>query len=224
MSARRDAGSGDGGLPGAVVTGGDIVVPGRGTVVPGGDTIATGGAVVPHGGAVVPGGDTGGPGDVVLDGSGRQPSDAHLPADERPPSNERPPADDRLLLLAQDAAEVPLISALMQDATVLGGDIAYDARARRLVLLANRYRWEAGTPTRVRAALRIEGVLRVQRRGWSAVGADAVLDLLALTVADAALTLSFAAGPTIRVEIECVELLLEDIGRPHAAARTPAHR
>ncbi len=132
--------------------------------------------------------------------------------------------DDRLLLLAQAEDEVPLLSALVQDATVRGGDIGWDRRARRLVLLVNRYRWEAGVPSRIRSALRLESVLHVQRRDWRRVAPDDVLDLLALTVAGDFATLAFAAGPTIRAEIECVDIILEDVSGPWAAGRKPGHR
>ena len=133
----------------------------------------------------------------------------------------------RLLLLANEAAEVPLLSALVQDAVVHAADIAWEARAKRLVLLVNRFRWEAGDATRVRCALRFEHVTRVRRRAWP--HGDAVLDLLAITAegagdaAAAALTLAFAAGPTLRVDAECVDLILEDLGEPWPAAREPAH-
>ncbi|MGI4875982.1 MAG: DUF2948 family protein, partial [Janthinobacterium lividum] len=108
-----------------------------------------------------------------------------------------PVADSRLLLLAQDADEVPLISALVQDAIVQPADIGYDRRARRLVLLVDRYRWEAGDRSRVRSALRIESVTRVQRRGWTDSAPHdpgiTVLDLLAFVVEDDVLTITFAA-------------------------------
>lgn len=130
----------------------------------------------------------------------------------------------RLLLLANEAEEVPLISALVQDAVVHAGDVAWQPTARRLVLLVNRFRWEAGNavPTRVRCALRLENVTRLQRRAW---GPAVILDLLAVTVEDdgAALTLAFAGGPTLRAAVECIDLILEDIGEPWPASREPAH-
>ena len=134
--------------------------------------------------------------------------------------------EGRLLLLANEAAEVPLISALVQDAVLHAADVAWEPKARRLVLLVNRFRWEAGDATRVRCALRVEHVTRVQRRAWPA--GDAVLDLLAITVDDAAdgaatLTLAFAAGPTLRAAAECVDLILEDLGEPWPASREPGH-
>lgn len=138
------------------------------------------------------------------------------------------PADERLLLLAQEADEVPLLSALLQSATLRPGDIAYDARARRLVLLVNRYRWEApATRTRVRSALRIESVLSVQRRAWPDRQphdpGTTVLELLAFTLADDMLTLNFAAGPALRVRVECPDILLEDVSGPWAATSEPRH-
>ncbi|MGI4881246.1 MAG: DUF2948 family protein [Janthinobacterium lividum] len=132
------------------------------------------------------------------------------------------PADERLLLLAHEPDEVPLISALMQDATVRLVDVGYDSRARRLVLLTNRFRWEADGATRVRCALRIESVAAVQRRDWPK-DPEAVLDLLALTVEGDAMMLTFAAGPVLRVRCECIDLVLEDISGPWGVDTGPEH-
>ena len=135
----------------------------------------------------------------------------------------------RLLLLAQDASEVPLLSALTQSAIVRSADIAYDRRARRLVLMLSRYRWEA-PGTRVRTALRIESVTSVRRRGgpaWSDRGSDdpgvTMLELLAFTFDDGFLTLDFAGGAALRVAVECPDLALEDLSPPWRAGREPRH-
>ena len=138
------------------------------------------------------------------------------------------PADERLLLLAQEAAEVPLLSALVQSATLRLPDIAYDARARRLVLLVNRYRWEDPTTrTRVRSALRIESVLSVQRRSWpNQTPGDpgvTVLELLAFTLDADTLTLTFAGGAALRVTVEVPDLVLEDVSGPWAAGSEPRY-
>lgn len=130
-------------------------------------------------------------------------------------------ADTPLRLLAHDADEVPTISALVQSAAVRVADIAYDGRARRVVLLLSRYRWEGNDRTRVRSALRIESVVGVTRRQWPAP--DTVLELLALTLADDVLTLAFAGGATLRVMVECPDLTLEDLSAPWPASREPRH-
>ncbi len=131
--------------------------------------------------------------------------------------------DSRLLLLANDADDVPLVSALLQDAVVHAADIAWEPRARRLVLLVNRFRWEVGDLTRVRAALRIAGITRLQRRDWPR--GDAILDLLAVTVDDdgSALTLTFAAGATLLAHVEAIDVIVEDMSAPWPARREPAH-
>lgn len=129
-------------------------------------------------------------------------------------------ADDaRLLLLAHDAAEVPTISGLVQGAAVRVADIAYDRRARRVVLLLSRYRWEA-KGTRVRAALRIDSVVSVARRGWP--DGEAVLELLALIYEAEVLTLAFADRTSLRIAVECPNLTLEDLSESWSA-REPRH-
>ncbi len=133
--------------------------------------------------------------------------------------------DSRLLLLANESNEVPLVAALMQDAVIHAADIAWKPKARRLVLLANRFRWETGDLTRVRAALRIESVTRLQRRDWPR--GDAVLALLAVTAEThghgSVLTLTFAAGATLRAEVEAIDLIVEDMSSPWPALREPHH-
>ena len=74
--------------------------------------------------------------------------------------------DERLTLIGQSAEDLPALSALLQDATLRVVDVGFDRKARRLVLMLNRYRWESATRSRVRCALRLETVTAVQRQGW----------------------------------------------------------
>ena len=130
--------------------------------------------------------------------------------------------DERLTLLGQGPEDLPAISALLQDATLRAPDIAWDRRARRLVLLVNRYRWEAGGGSRIRCALRIETAEAVQRQKWPA-DPEAVLNLLSLARDGDYLVLTFAAGAAIRTKVEVVEVVLEDIAAPWATGRMPQH-
>lgn len=127
-----------------------------------------------------------------------------------------------MLLLAQDAGELPTISALVQDMAVKAGDVSYDRRARRLALLGNRFRHEARGATRTRTLLRIGSVLRAERRSWPA-DSETVLALLAITHADETVTLSFANGATIRLTVEWLDAMLEDVAGPWGARRRPRH-
>jgi hypothetical protein len=130
--------------------------------------------------------------------------------------------DERLTLLGQGPEDLPAMSALLQDATLRAPDIAWDQRARRLALLVNRYRWEAGGGSRVRCALRIETVEAVQRQKWPA-DPEAVLNMLSLAQDGDYLVLTFAAGAAIRAKVEVVEVVLEDIAAPWATGRMPQH-
>jgi hypothetical protein len=129
--------------------------------------------------------------------------------------------DERLALLGQNADDLPAISALLQDATLRTQDIAFDRRARRLVMLVNRYRWEAATPSRVRAALRLETVETVQRQNWPA--GETVLALLSLTHNDGWLVLTFAGTTALRARTEVIEVVLEDLSAPWETTREPRH-
>lgn len=133
-----------------------------------------------------------------------------------------------LRLLAQDADDLAVISAAMQDAVAKVGDIAFEPKGRRLTIAFNRYRWEAGGGQRVRSALQLGGVMKVETRKIRRGAKDAVLNILAMTFEPAeapggVVTLSCAGGGDIRATVECVEAVLADVSDPWSTPRTPAH-
>ncbi len=133
-----------------------------------------------------------------------------------------------LKLLAEDAADLAIISAALQDAVAQVGDISYEARTRRLTILFNRFRWESGARQRVRSALQIGGVLDMQARKIRREVSDAVVELLAIgfepgEAPAGTLTLSFAGGGDLRVRIECIDAILADVSEPWPTPRTPRH-
>ena len=133
-----------------------------------------------------------------------------------------------LRLLAQDADDLAVISAAMQDAVAKVGDIAYEAKARRLTIGFNRYRWEAGGGQRVRSGLQLGGVLKVQTRKIRRGARDAILEVLALTFepGDAPggmVTISCSGGGDLRAAVECVDAVLADLSDPWPTPREPVH-
>ncbi len=138
------------------------------------------------------------------------------------------PEPPPLKLLAQDADDLAVISAALQDAVAKVGDVDYEPKARRLTIAFNRYRWEAGGGERVRAALQLGGVLKVEARKIRRNAPDAVLEILAMTfepgeAPGGVVTFAFAGGGDIRAEVECVEAVLADLSRPWPTPRKPAH-
>lgn len=133
-----------------------------------------------------------------------------------------------LRLLAQDPEDLAVISAALQDAILRVGDIAFEQSARQLTLTLNRYRWEQGGGERVRTGLQFAGVQKVQTRRVRRATPEAVLELLALafTPGEApggVVTLSFAGGADLRVQVECVEAVMADVSPPWPTPRKPSH-
>jgi hypothetical protein len=136
-------------------------------------------------------------------------------------------SDGLLLLRAEDAGDLPTISACVQDMAVKAGEVGWWPRQRRLVVLGNRFRWErvrgGGAATRVQAALRFDHVERVERREWPEE-AHAVLPLLAVTAeGEARVVLSFGGGAALRLTVEAVDAILEDVTGAWEATAVPDH-
>ena len=133
-----------------------------------------------------------------------------------------------LHLLAQDAEDLEVLSAALQDAVAKVGDIVFEPKARRLTIAFNRYRWEAGGGERVRSGLQLGGVLKVETRKIRRDLPDGVLEILALTfepgeAPGGVVTLSCAGGGDLRATVECIEAVLADVSQPWPTPRKPAH-
>jgi hypothetical protein len=134
----------------------------------------------------------------------------------------------RLSLLAQDAEDLSVISAALQDAVGKIGDIAYELQSRRLTIGLNRYRWEGEGGERVRCGLQIGSVLKVQTRRLRLGARSAVVELLTIAfepgeAPGGIVTLSFAGGGDLRAQVECIDAVLADVSVPWPTRRTPAH-
>ena len=143
-----------------------------------------------------------------------------------------------LRLRAQDAEDVTVLSACLQDATLKLGDVAYQPGQRRLAMLLNRFRWEderqgrklgAKPHFRNRSGLHFDGVLRVRRQGFEQGDPQQVLELLSILAepgedATASLTLVLAGGGLLRLDVECIEAELRDTGAPYPVRHAPRHR
>lgn len=147
-------------------------------------------------------------------------------------------ADPRpLALKAEDEVDLRILSSLVQDAVLTGADISHDMKARRLALLVTRFRWEDAEAAqgegrefeRVRSLLVISDVMRVVSDGI-APDEETVLELLAIRWlpgddGTGRLSLDFAGDGTILAEVECINLDLRDVTRPHRAVsgKAPSH-
>jgi predicted TIM-barrel fold metal-dependent hydrolase len=136
---------------------------------------------------------------------------------------------DPLKLRAEDEEDLSVISAILQDALVAVGEMAWLPEERRFVLVANRLRREAARAgarrelERRMAGLRFDGVKSVQRRGFTPRDGERLLVLLAIQAGPGALYLEFAGGSSIRLEVERILCHLDDLGEPWPTRWQPRH-
>lgn len=145
---------------------------------------------------------------------------------------------DRLRLTALDADDLAILSAHSQDAVARLGDLAFDGRAKRLLVPMNRFVWEKAPPRRWfapkaeyerrRSVLRFDRVLGARRSGLAQAEPDEILALLAIRWTpgeepSGAIDLVFAGGAAIRLDVECIEAQLTDLGAAWSTASRPRH-
>jgi len=136
-------------------------------------------------------------------------------------------------LAIEDAEDLEIVSARLQDAVAPLKDLAWLPKTRRFAALFNRFKWEdkrKRADLRVKALLHFDDVLTVKSKGLKRGAPDAVISLLAIRFTpkggdDPAGTveLVFAGGGTIRLEVECLSAGLTDVGGEWAARGRPDH-
>lgn len=147
------------------------------------------------------------------------------------------PCTDELKLVALDKDDIDVVSAHVQDALVRVADIFWQPREHRFVMALNRFDWMTAVDgksddradyRRCRTALRFERVNACKCRNLDQSNKSVRLNLLAVAFAETdapagAVTLTFSGGGVIRLDVECLEAELADLGEVSAAALCPDH-
>lgn len=142
-----------------------------------------------------------------------------------------------LKLIALDDEDLTILSAHLQDAVLRIEDMAYIPQERRFAAIFSRFDWvsagekraaNGGGYERRRAALRFEKVMNAQIRQLSLDNKEDALELLAVKFEPATLpsgfvTLFFAGGGAVRLEVDCIEAELRDLGPIWKTQRKPEH-
>jgi len=144
---------------------------------------------------------------------------------------------DQLKFVALDKDDLAVISAHVQDAVVKVADVLWRPQEKRIVMVLNRFDWtctcsragEAGENfRRCRAALRFDRVLACKCKQVNPAGKDAVLNLLAVEFVETdspagTVILTFSGGGKLRLDVECLECELADIGPAWPTRTCPDH-
>jgi hypothetical protein len=136
--------------------------------------------------------------------------------------------------IALDQDDLEVVSTHLQDALVKVADIIWRPQEKRLVVALDRFDWAACECSkkpelrRCRSALRFERVNCCKCRQVDPAGKDAVLNLLAVEFSETdapggVVSLIFSGGAVLRLEVECLEAELADLGPSWPAAARPVH-
>lgn len=139
-----------------------------------------------------------------------------------------------LKLIALDREDLRVLSCHLQDAVIRVGDMAYLKQDMRFAAIANRFDWEGitqadnGIYERRRTGLRFERVKAAQVQNVDLKQKDLVLALLAVTFEvgedpSGVIILHFAGGGAVRLDVECIEAELRDLGAAWRTRSKPAH-
>jgi hypothetical protein len=137
-----------------------------------------------------------------------------------------------LRLIARDADDLAVLAAHLQDAILRVGDMVFQPRERRFILLLKRFDWlgsAGGAPQRALTGLHFENVRHVALRGVRQGRSDDLLNLLNIEFVpgdppSGEARLVFSGGCVVRLDVECLEARMADLG-PHWRVRhAPGHR
>lgn len=120
-----------------------------------------------------------------------------------------------LKLVAFDAEDLAVVSAHLEEATLTRADMVFLPRERRFVLVVKRRDREDPTAPHHMTGLHFERVMRVRTLGLPQAN-DAPLTLIGLAFAKmddptGEISLLFADGMAIRLDVECLEAQMADL-------------
>ena len=131
-----------------------------------------------------------------------------------------------LKLMARSVEDIPVLSALLQDALLASADMQYIAAEKAFICLLNRYRHEAekDAPQRRLCGLKIGQVEKVQTRQIT-LEKGQFYNLLSIAYEEAenSLILTFSGGAAIRLFIGEITITLRDVAEAHPSFARPVH-
>lgn len=148
--------------------------------------------------------------------------------------------DGGMRLLAETAEDLEVLSTLLQDAIIPGEDMVHDRGGRRFVMVVNRFCWDLppvdgvmsqdGGPVYERrlCGVQVRNVTAVRQTGMPADRRSALLNLLAIRAnlegtSGSNVELLFSGGAVLRLEIESLSVIAEDMDAGQPTPNRPTH-
>ena len=140
---------------------------------------------------------------------------------------------DGLKLSANETDDVTVLSAAMEGSITSSGEMSYSSSARHFTLTSSRFMWESfdgdtASARRIRSGLYIADVLSVKSVNIQQDKPTDVMELLSLSVetgldGGATIFLNLADNRTLSLSVECINMILTDVGDPWATDHVPSH-
>ena len=145
--------------------------------------------------------------------------------------------ENRLKLQAVALEDVEVLSALLQDGLVAARDLHYQKDEASFFMVINRFCWEQADDSksetqlnRCLCGLKVAHVKEVSKRGLHR-NVNQFYNLLSITYEETEetdkapnkLTFTFSDGYGIRLAVEELALILQDIAAPHPGLARPQH-
>jgi len=146
-----------------------------------------------------------------------------------------------LKLRAEDIEDITIMSAYLQDAITMMGDIVYLGQSRQFIMMLNRYVWENRCPDtgdilkekdlaccRIRTGLHFNDILKISSRNMVSSTKEYPMELLSiesykLKNGTFHVDFVFSGDGVIRLECEMISAHMQDIGDPWLAKCHPKH-
>jgi hypothetical protein len=144
-----------------------------------------------------------------------------------------------LRLKAQDAEDLKIVSALLQDAVLPMKETSWQPDLSRFGMLVNRFRWEDKSSAeigkrayeRVQTMLVIDSVQNVSSMGIDHSDPEQIISILAVNFEAAVdcagkLVFTLAGDGALALDVECITVTVTDVTKPYVAVSksAPSHK
>ena len=129
-----------------------------------------------------------------------------------------------LKLAVHDNDDLTILSSLLQDATLLVGDMGYDAEAQQFLFVAARFLTLAdGQKRRRLMGVHCAGITAVRRHGIDLRRSADVLSLLSITFSGISIDLIFSGAAQLKLETPRLKIFASDLDEGWATHFVPSH-
>ena len=140
-----------------------------------------------------------------------------------------------LKLLGKNQEDLNIISSYLQDSILIVKDIVFLKENRTFIMIVNRFMWENVEKgvfrqnKRIRCAIKIEDVIKVESKNINQKNKNKPLECLAIKCSSIfdetyKIKIFFAGDSIITIISEVIEVALHDLGKPWNVKHIPIHK